>query len=179
MVARLAAMHTPMLLIFALLCMSLCPKSTALPAGWREEAFINDLNQPLGMVWGANSPLGTGERVYVWEKPGRVLAIDGGVRHVLLDIQDEVMSCCDHGLLGFALHPNFKSNGYFYTLYVLEKKFIGFNDPLDTAGATISRLSRWTAGKVATRHLRVPIPDMTNITSSPLLLLSRSGSKLY
>lgn len=98
------------------------------------------------MVWGPASPVGTAERAYIWEKIGRVTLFENGVKSVLLDIQDEVMSCCDHGLLGFALHPKFKTNGYFYTLYVLEKKYIGINDPIDTQGATISRLTRWTAG---------------------------------
>ena len=38
----------------------------------------------------------------------------------LIDISEEVGGWRDHGLLGFALHPNFRQNGYIYLAYTVD-----------------------------------------------------------
>ncbi len=56
----------------------------------------------------------------VLEQPGRIRVIKSGalLATPFLDITDRVGSRGnEQGLLGIALHPNFKSNGYFYVNY--------------------------------------------------------------
>ena len=50
-------------------------------------------------------------RMYVWEGTGQVWFKDPGDANytLLLDIHDEVGKWGDHGMLGFALDPNFES----------------------------------------------------------------------
>ncbi|MEZ4738217.1 MAG: PQQ-dependent sugar dehydrogenase [Flavobacteriales bacterium] len=74
-------------------------------------------NQPTGVLWDANG------RQYVWEKGGRVWIINNGVRlpAPLIDISAEVGNWRDHGLLGFALDPNFLSNGRVYLMYGVDR----------------------------------------------------------
>ena len=43
---------------------------------------------------------------------------------------DEVGAWGDHGMLGFALDPNFRVNGYIYVLYVVDRYYLfHFGDP--------------------------------------------------
>jgi glucose/arabinose dehydrogenase/PKD repeat protein len=93
-----------------------------------------------------------GERLFVWEKGGRVYVCNrdaGGVylkqTQVVLNISDEVCEWGDHGLTGFALDPNFANNGYIYLFYVVDRRFL-FNDnsiPVEQRGATIGRVTRY------------------------------------
>jgi glucose/arabinose dehydrogenase len=93
-------------------------------------------------------------RGYLWQKKGKVwLLEDGEVRpEPLIDISDEVGDWRDHGLLGFALDPNFANNGYFYLLYVVDRYALfhreapGYRpDSNDYYSATIGRITRYTA----------------------------------
>ena len=58
-----------------------------------------------------------------WERDGRVWIVDPDepLAQPLLDISAEVGGWRDHGLLGFALHPAFRQNGYVYVLYVVDR----------------------------------------------------------
>jgi len=94
-------------------------------------------------------------QMYVWEKPGRVHVVDtNGVKlpAPLLDIREEVASYIDLGLLGFALDPDFRSNGYFYVLYVVDGHYLrtygtAEYDPdfSSVNEATIGRVTRFQA----------------------------------
>src|SRR5262249_50204953 len=59
---------------------------------------------------------------WVWEKAGRVWRVVDGRRSArpVLDISEEVGNWRDFGLLGFALDPDFTSNGYIYALYTVD-----------------------------------------------------------
>ncbi len=128
-----------------------------LPAGF----FISEVSN--GSAW--NAPVGTvfsrdGHWLFVWEKDGRVYVCnrqaDGNYAkqsQAVLDISDEVGGWRDFGLLGFALDPQFESNGYIYVLYVVDRHHLltgglssnGYNAATNQYfNATIGRVTRYT-----------------------------------
>ncbi|MBJ6110377.1 PQQ-dependent sugar dehydrogenase [Hymenobacter sp. BT523] len=119
--------------------------STTVSAGWDEA---------VGLTFNS-----TGSRMFVWERPGRVWTVANGQRQLLIDIREEVGAWEDHGLLGFALDPNFDSNGYFYLLYVVDRHYLlNFGTASYSAttndyySATIGRLTRYTAVPAGTGY---------------------------
>ena len=91
--------------------------------------------------------------MYVWEGTGQVWFKDPGDANYtpLLDIHDEVGKWGDHGMLGFALDPEFRVNGYIYVLYVVDRYYLFHSgdpnyDPNanEYNAATIGRLTRYT-----------------------------------
>ncbi|MGH9163156.1 MAG: PQQ-dependent sugar dehydrogenase [Vicinamibacteraceae bacterium] len=153
------------LLLIGLLSMP--PVSAAPPTGFRQEAIHrpdgNNWNQVVGLTF---SPHG---RLFVWERSGRAWIVDADapVATPFLDIADEVGGWRDFGLLGFALHPNFRETGYIYVMYVVDRHHLlhcrepasGVGRPVCDAGyspttdtyfnATIGRITRYTAMKPA------------------------------
>ena len=91
-------------------------------------------------------------RMYVWERTGRVWFMEPNTSPtLLLDISEEVGAWNDHGMLGFALDPNFRVNGYIYVLYVVDRYYLlnfgqpGYNPNANAYfEATIGRLTRYT-----------------------------------
>jgi glucose/arabinose dehydrogenase len=72
-------------------------------------------------VWMSEAPDGSG-RFFIVSQEGRIVMVekgtDGGNDNEFLDIVDRQPSAAyEEGLLGFAFHPNFKSNGRFYIYY--------------------------------------------------------------
>jgi glucose/arabinose dehydrogenase len=60
-------------------------------------------------------------RLLIVEKPGLIQILQNGVllAEPFLDITDRVLSSgTEQGLLGIALHPQYKSNGFFYVNYI-------------------------------------------------------------
>ena len=81
--------------------------------------------------------IGPSGEVFVVEKTGQVERIVNGVKQStpFLDITDEVYSVgISQGLAGFALDPNFATNGYIYALYTTSSP----------TGIRYGRLSRFT-----------------------------------
>lgn len=78
-------------------------------------------NQPVAIV----SPPGETNRLFVVEKPGRILVVrDPGsaspTSSVFLDITSRVGdSSGEQGLLALEFHPDYATNGYFYVWYTL------------------------------------------------------------
>ncbi|MBK9014114.1 MAG: PQQ-dependent sugar dehydrogenase [Saprospiraceae bacterium] len=89
----------------------------AQPAGFSDNIYLNGFDQVAGFTWDNNG------RMYVWETVGKVWVVVNGVKQspALLDISAEVGAWRDFGLLGFALDPNFLSNGYIYLFYVVDR----------------------------------------------------------
>ncbi len=58
-------------------------------------------------------------RVFIAQQNGIIWALDSdGVRlDTFIDLRTKVQSGGEEGLLGFAFHPGYKDNGYFYTYY--------------------------------------------------------------
>jgi glucose/arabinose dehydrogenase len=110
----------------------------------------------IGSGW--DQPIGTaftkdGQKLFVWEKGGKVFVCNRNATTQVyekqttpvIDLSVEVGNWDDHGLNGFALDPNFATNGLIYLLYVVDRRFL-MNDatPVDQgAVATIGRVSRY------------------------------------
>ena len=123
-------------------------KAQTVPAGFSDASVIGGWSGPVGAVWDANG------RMYVWEKRGRVWIVENGTMLAtpMVNIDQEVGNWGDHGFLGFALDPQFLSNGYVYLMYTVDRHhLIHFGtpsyDPYATEGnaATIIRITRYTA----------------------------------
>ena len=56
-------------------------------------------------------------RLYVLEKAGRLMLLEGGSSRVLLDIESAVASDGERGLLGLAFHPSFEMNRRLFVHY--------------------------------------------------------------
>ena len=68
------------------------------------------LNRP---TWVGAAP-GDAGALWVLEQPGRVVRVEGGRRHVALDLRRRVRTGTEQGLLGIAFHPDFASNRLLY-----------------------------------------------------------------
>lgn len=76
--------------------------------------FATGLNKPVGMKHAGD------ERLFVCEQTSgkvRILDANGDVIGDLIDVQSDITSGGEKGLLGIAFHPNFAENGYFYLNY--------------------------------------------------------------
>ncbi len=142
-----------------------CQTSPSLPEGFYDEQIGDNWERPLGIVFDFQ---GQG---YVWEKQGKVYIIDdeGNKSNTpLIDISEEVMTWSDHGLVGFALHPDFDVNGYMYLYYSVDRHHMDFfgtpeYDPeLSIENqATIGRITRYTVD--ANTSFQSIVPDSRKI----------------
>ncbi len=120
-----------------------------LPSDFFDQIIHDDWNRPMGMTFDEQSNL------YVWEKSGKVFIIDTldqKLENPLIDISEEVGDWRDHGLLGFALDPSFRDNGFFYLLYAVDRHHLfefgtpSYNpDSTYSFQASIGRVTRYTA----------------------------------
>lgn len=132
-------------------------------------------------------------QMYVWEKNGRVWVVDtNGVKITLplLNISEEVGGWRDHGLNGFALDPDFRTNGYFYLAYTVDRHYLlkfgtgNYNAATNEYyNATIIRVTRYTADAATNFTTTVPgsrlvLIGETKKTGIPLLHESHSGGQL-
>lgn len=133
--------------------------ASALPPGFLNTQEPGNFDQAVGLTFAPDGMM------IVWEKGGRVWTIENGVQHAhpLLDISEEVGNWRDHGLLGFALDPNFMTNGYFYCLYVVDfhhARYFGTPQYSPTTDEyfrdTIIRLTRYQADVPGGFHDVVP-----------------------
>src|SRR5262245_50389997 len=96
-------------------------QAASLPLGFIEETIPGPWVEPVGLTFEPEQQT-PGGRAYVWERSGRVWILEDGVKQTppLIDISEEVGGWRDFGLLGFALHPNFRQNGYIYLAYTVD-----------------------------------------------------------
>ncbi len=85
-------------------------------SGFASVVVSNQWNEAVGLTFTKD-----GIDMFVWERGGKVYAVTGGIKRLVLDISEEVGAWHDHGLLGFALHPQFDQNGYIYLLYLVDR----------------------------------------------------------
>jgi len=125
--------------------------AASLPPGFIEETVAGGWSSPVGI---AHDTSGPNDRVYVWERTGKLWIVENGVKlkPPLVDISEEVLASYDFGLLGVALHPEFQRNGHLYLLYVVDRHhLLAFGTPEYSptqdlyASPTIGRLTRYTA----------------------------------
>ena len=104
-----------------------------------------------------------GNGMFVWERSSKVWVMESGQRQLLLDISEEVGAWHDHGLRGFALHPQFDANGYIYLLYLVDRHYLmnfgtaAYNPAAnDYYSATIGRLTRYQVTHTGGAYVVVP-----------------------
>lgn len=123
-------------------------RAQTVPAGFSDALVMGGWTEPVGFTFDANN------RMYVWEKSGKVWIVENGVRLAtpLIDISPEVGNWRDHGCLGFTLDPNFLTNGRIYLLYAVDRHHLmnfgtaAYNPATDQYfSATIMRVTRYTA----------------------------------
>ena len=137
-----------LLFLFVLLQLSVILHAQ-LPPDFYDELWDNDFDRITGITF---DPDGRG---FIWERNGLVHRMTPEGERLptpLLDIREEVADWSDMGMVGFALHPNFTTNGYFYVFYSVDRHYLeNFGsteydpDLTITDEATIARLSRFTA----------------------------------
>lgn len=171
---------------------SLCSLGTAtgllgqtVPAGFADVVVASGFSEPVGFTFDANG------RMYVWEKSGKVWIVQNGVTlpTPLIDLSEEVGNWRDHGCLGFALDPNFLTNGRIYLLYTVDRNYLmnkgqpGYNPAADQYySATIMRCTRYTAigpnFNSVDLNSRLVLIGETKKTGIPLLYESHSTGSL-
>ena len=79
-----------------------------------------------------------GQKLFVWERGGKLYVCnrDGSGNYIkqttpVADIS-EVANWDAHGMLGFALDPNFQSNGLIYLLYAVDRHHLLFSERAPT-----------------------------------------------
>jgi glucose/arabinose dehydrogenase len=110
--------------------------------------------QPLGITFAADG------RAFIWQDNGLVRVFRPGTGLLptpFIDLRGRVNTLNDRGLLGFALDPDFASNGYAYLLYVHESE-----GRADDRAARTSRLTRVRAA--------TPTGDVADPASETVLL---------
>lgn len=160
-------------------------EAQSLPANFSDALVMGGWVEPVGATWDANG------RLYVWEKRGMVWIVENGVRlaNPLIDISPEVGNWRDHGCLGFALDPNFLSNGRFYLMYAVDRHHLmnygtaGYNAATNEYyAATIMRITRYSAPgpshNTADHNTRLVLLGETRQTGVPLLHESHSTGSL-
>ncbi len=116
------------------------------PNGFQDNEFEAGFDQVNGVTFDASG------RMYTWEKVGKVFVKNNSQSSTLiLNIEDEVNLATDSGLKGFALDPNFLSNGYIYLMYEVDRYFLFNSDSAyynpninDHLNASIGRITRYT-----------------------------------
>ncbi|MEM6451879.1 MAG: DUF4347 domain-containing protein [Cyanobacteria bacterium P01_D01_bin.105] len=84
-------------------------------AGFTRQTLVSGLDNPLAFTYAEDG------RIFVTEKAGRVKIIENGqVTSTFIDINAEVNSYWDRGLMGVALDPDFENNGWVYLSYVVD-----------------------------------------------------------
>ncbi len=167
-----------------------------MPAGFSSQAGLYSggsaavVQQPVGLTFSPD-----GLQLFVTLKEGKILVSNWdntNKRYVLqstpvIDISNEVGNWADHGMLGFALDPNFASNGLIYMSYVVDRNFLlnGVNNPNDEGGygATIGRITRYQTQNsggniVADLGTRFILMGETKSTGLPILSITHGVGDL-
>ncbi|MBZ0205595.1 MAG: PQQ-dependent sugar dehydrogenase [Flavobacteriales bacterium] len=160
-------------------------QAQTVPSGFTDAVVVSGFSEPVGFTFDAY------DRLYVWEKQGKVWIVENGVRlpNPLIDISEEVGNWRDHGCLGFTLDPDFLSNGYIYLFYTVDRYYLlnhglpSYDPAADQYfNATIMRVTRYTAeapdfNSVNMASRKVLIGE-TKQTGIPLLYESHSTGSL-
>ncbi len=170
-------------------------EAQTLPTNWSSQQVLpvstRDFDAGVGLTFTPD-----GQKMFIWTISGIVYICtwDGSayVRQTtpVLDISQEVAGYRDHGLLGFALDPNFNSNGFIYLLYVVDRhhlEFFGtsqYNPGTNTEyAATIGRITRYkipSGSNVADVNSRFILLGETKGTGVPVTEESHSvGTLLF
>lgn len=140
-------------LCFSVMAFQQSRAQAVFPAGFSKTLVGSGWNEPVGTAFTKD-----GLKMFVWEKGGRVYVCNWNSTSqiyvkqttAVLDISPEVGNWRDHGMLGFALDPNYSTNGLFYVMYVVDRHYLmnfgtGFYSSAtdDYFKATIGRITRY------------------------------------
>ena len=143
----------------------------ALPLVFVDEPIVGNLDRAVGVAFASPT------QAFIWEKPGRVWAINGGVKAAspIIDISSEVRNFGDYGLLGFALDPAFLTNGRVYLLYAVDYyDLVNMGQPgYNPAG---SQSQRDSIGRITRYTLNIADGFQTIVPGSRTVLLGESPS---
>ena len=146
------------------------------PTGFASTTVSGGWTQAVGLAFSDD-----GTDMFVWERAGKVWVVRNNQKQLMLDISEEVLGFYDHGMLGFALHPQFNQNGYFYLFYLVDRHhLINYGTPAynpttnEYNNASIGRLTRYTAVKTqsgytvnpASRKILIGATKSTGIPST-------------
>ena len=103
----------PIIIFFLFACTSVLNAQTFTDANFSATNIGSGWSEPVGAVFNK-----TGTKLFVWEKGGKVFVCNWNTTSqtyvkqstVVLDISPEVGNWRDHGMLGFALDPDFDVN---------------------------------------------------------------------
>ncbi|HEV7348883.1 PQQ-dependent sugar dehydrogenase [Telluribacter sp.] len=134
------------LLVVLVLCLG-AGRAFAQPAGFVDEAVAGFSGS--GIVVGIT--FDESGRLFAWQHDGAVWVINNGVKASvpLIDISSECEDEGDLGLIGFALDPNFLTNGYIYLSYAVKPEAIPLSSYDSSPYARILRVSRYTVSNPA------------------------------
>src|SRR5437899_157770 len=164
-----------MLLFTGVVCLLLQTASNlgaaTLPAGFIETTIDGTYEDFVGVAFDA---IGS---VYAWDRLGRVWIIENDVKlpTPVLDISEEVGGYHDHGMLGLALDPNFRQNGYIYLLYVVDHHYL-FNYGTTNYNPTVNEYYKDTIGRLTRYTARASDNFHTVDPSSRKVLLGETRS---
>lgn len=139
------------LCLIAYILLAISPNKLLAQGNFAELSIATDLVLPVGLTFDNQG------KMYVWEKGGKVWIYQNGQKlpNPLIDIHEEVGDWNEHGLIGFALDPEFSTNGHFYLLYTVDGHYLNYFgtpeyspnnvDSVDIPQATIGRVTRYTA----------------------------------
>ena len=137
--------------IIWLLC---CPAYllAQLPEGFFDQKLPLNFDNPIGLLFEE------GGAMFIWEKKGVVHLVppDGQPQtEPVINIQEEVTNWNDHGLMGFALDPNFAVNGWVYLLYAVDlHHYLEYGTPSYSSDSTVinhptfGRITRYQVKKL-------------------------------
>ncbi len=162
-------MKAALLSIFFSFFLIFSASAQTIPAGFTLSNISSGWDEPVGAAFSKD-----GLKLFVWEKGGRLYVCNrnGAGNYIkqatpVLNISEEVGNWRDHGMLGFALDPNFDINGLIYVLYVVDRHYLmnygtGSYSPLidEFYSATIGRLTRYHTATSA-GNLLAEIPSRT------------------
>ncbi len=168
--------------IFFCICLCFLLKTTSLfaqtlPAGFSATAIGSGWNNPVGAVFSPD-----GQRLFVWEKAGKIFVCNRNAGNyvkqttAVLNISPEVGDWRDHGLLGFALDPNFASNGYIYLLYVVDRHHLLYYGQGAAYSATTNTYSQATIGRITRYQTSMNGSNLTVDTLTRQVLLGETIS---
>ena len=131
-------------LIFSALCFAVLPlvQIESQAQTFTDSGFVSETVTTLPMYKPVGLAFAPDGRMFIWQENGIVRIYKNGalVTTPFLNIQSRVNTVNDRGLLGFALDPNFSTNGYVYLAYTYEPN----GNPNDPAPKT-NRLTRMQA----------------------------------
>ena len=168
----------PIIGFLLITCVTALNAQTFADANFSASSIGSGWSEPVGAVFNK-----TGTKLFVWEKGGKVFVCNWNATSqtyvkqstVVLDISPEVGNWRDHGMLGFALDPNFDVNGFIYLLYVVDRHHLIYFGT-GTYNASTNDYLKATIGRITRYRLITSGSNQIAEATSRTILLGESKS---